>query len=72
MANESNEKLKVVSIGKLGEYDTLLKQWASGQASGISEARALELIAANSINAVVSSTEPTGQNENDIWLKEYT
>ena len=72
MANEPNDKMHVVSIGKLGEYDALLKQWASGQASGITEARARELIAQNSINAVVSSTEPTGQNENDIWLKEYT
>lgn len=71
MANESNDKMHVVSIGKLGEYDVLLKQWASGQTSGITEQRARELIAENSINAVVSSTEPTGQNENDIWLQEY-
>lgn len=71
MANESNDKMHVISIEKLGEYDALLKQWASEQASGITEARARELIAQNSINAVVSSTEPTGQNENDIWLQEY-
>lgn len=71
MANESNDKMHVVSIGKLGEYDALLKQWASEQTSGITEQRARELIAENSINAVVSSTEPTGQNENDIWLQEY-
>lgn len=64
-------KLDVVSIGKLGEYDALLKNWAETHASGISEARALELIAGNSINAVVSATEPADQNENDIWLQEY-
>lgn len=65
------DKLKVVSIGKLGEYDALLKEWASQHSSGISEQRALELIAANSINAVVSSTEPADQNVNDVWLQEY-
>ena len=65
-------KLEVVSIEKLGEYDALLKAWAGTHASGITEERALELIGGNSINAVVSSTEPANQNENDIWLKEYT
>ena len=64
-------KLDVVSIGKLGEYDALLKAWATAHASGITEERALELIGSNSINAVVSSTEPANQNENDIWLQEY-
>jgi len=58
MAN--GEKLKVVSIDKLGEYDPLLKQWVTNE------------IETMSINAVVSSTEPSGQHENDIWLKEYT
>ena len=72
MAGETNEKLQVVSIGKLGEYDALLKTWAEAHASGITEQRALELIGGNSINAVVSSSEPADQNENDVWLKEYT
>ncbi len=71
MAGETNNKLQVVSIGKLGEYDALLKSWAGSHAAGITEARALELIASNSVNAVVSSTEPAGQNENDVWLQEY-
>ncbi len=71
MAENQNGKLQAVSIGKLGEYDTLLKAWASSHASGITETRALELIAGNSINAVVSATEPANQNENDIWLQEY-
>ena len=71
MAENQNGKLQAVSIEKLGEYDALLKAWASSHASGITEARALELIAGNSINAVVSVTEPANQNENDIWLQEY-
>ena len=58
MAN--GEKLKVVSIDKLSEYDPLLKNWVTNE------------IETMSINAVVSSTEPIDQHENDIWLKEYT
>ena len=65
-------KLEVVSIEKLSEYDALLKNWAGSHAAGITEARALELIGDNSINAVVSSTEPADQDENDVWLQEYT
>lgn len=64
-------KLEVVSIEKLGEYDALIKNWAESHASGISEARAIELIETNSTNAVVSATEPANQDENDIWLQEY-
>lgn len=64
MANESNEKLKAVSIERLGEYDTLLKEWVTETGS--------EMIESMSINAVVSASEPSDQNENDVWLQEYT
>lgn len=71
MAGESNNKLSVVSIDKLGEYDALIKQWASEHTSGITQQEAETLIENMSINAVVSSSEPASQNENDVWLQEY-